>query len=78
MNLFIEAYKTRSGKWTWRMKSRNGKIVGNAADSYDRPSGARGAALKLSAALGSVPVWIMSDDGKSLMLAQKRAYNRRE
>lgn len=56
----IEHYCNKAGKWTWRLVARNGRVIANAAEDYERPSGAMKAALKMQSVMlipgGEVPI----------------------
>lgn len=34
--LFFEVYEDRAGEFRWRLKSRNGRIVGTSGEGYTR------------------------------------------
>ena len=42
--MFFEVYKDAGGRWRWRLKAANGRIVADSAYSYARPGVAEHAA----------------------------------
>lgn len=42
----IELYEDMSGRYRWRMKSANGRIVADSAEAYETKSGVRAAARR--------------------------------
>lgn len=51
--LAVEIYKSKARvtPWTWRLRHRNGKIVANAAETFDNAGNARRAGKRMGDAL---------------------------
>lgn len=60
----IEIYKSRARvtPWTWRMRAKNGRIVANAAEDFDKAGNARRAALRIGAMI-DCEVRVLDIDG---------------
>ena len=43
----IEIYKGRDGRWYWRMRARNGRVVADGSQGYARRRGAWHAVRRL-------------------------------
>lgn len=43
----ITIFQDAAGKWRWRMKASNGRIVADSAEGYARRLGAYDAAMRL-------------------------------
>jgi hypothetical protein len=47
VRIHVYKSKARAKPWTWQMVSRNGNIVSNAAETYDKPGNAKRAAIRI-------------------------------
>lgn len=50
-------YCDKSGKWRWRLKSGNGRVVADSGEGYSREAGAVSAVERLMRAGISKPIW---------------------
>ena len=48
MNTRFEIFPDRSGKWRWRLRAANGRIVADSAQGYSTRTGARRAVYALA------------------------------
>ena len=47
----FEVYEGKDGKWYWRAKAKNGRVVANGAQGYRRASSAFDAVSKFASAI---------------------------
>jgi len=38
----FEVYQDKAGEWRWRLKSRNGRIVGDSSEGYHNEADCKG------------------------------------
>jgi uncharacterized protein YegP (UPF0339 family) len=50
----IEIYRDRKREWRWRIKARNGRIIGASSEGFERRARAKRNLALISCALGGI------------------------
>lgn len=66
MRIEVFPFRSRSPqKYSWRLRSRNGQVIANAAESFDSKANAKLAAKRIAKTLNDAfPVWEVNVDGE--------------